>query len=300
MKFSSFLIALFFLHLHMAISPDKILADEKQTAKTSVEKRHNGTLHTNLLYGKADGEELLLDAFVPDETDFPIALVVHGGGWCSGDKAGDEAPILAALSKAGWGWFSINYRLAPQHRWPAAAEDVNTALEWVRTHAAEWGGDPQRLVLIGYSAGGHLAVRAALRADKGKVSAVVGFAAPIDMVADIARRGGLSPSMQALLDETELSPAAWEKLRQISPLHDVHPDAPPFLLLHGTEDKSVPYAQSLALKEKLEADGVACDLITLKDAQHRLADWKKYDPAYLDKMTDWLKRIEAKGTPIAQ
>ncbi len=134
----------------------------------------------------------LLDAHVPDgEGKFPVAIIVHGGGGCHGDKEADLAPVLAPVA-TNFTWFTINYRLAPTNRWPACFDDVQTAIRWVKQHAAEFKGDPDRIALLGYSAGGQLAALAAMSAKKDTpVQAVVGFAPPTDLVADAQRRGGL-------------------------------------------------------------------------------------------------------------
>ncbi|HET7535264.1 MAG TPA: alpha/beta hydrolase, partial [Candidatus Didemnitutus sp.] len=123
-------------------------------------------LHPDIEYGRADGVSLKLDVSVPEgEGPFPVAILVHGGGWSSGDKAGsdkpgngaDITPWFAPLTTAKFTWFSINYRTAPEHRWPACFEDVQTAIRWVKAHAKEFKGDPNRIAILGHSAGGHLA-----------------------------------------------------------------------------------------------------------------------------------------------
>lgn len=248
--------------------------------------------HTDILYGKADGRDLLLDAFVPEGPGpFPVAIFVHGGGWSSGDKSQNHSEILDPLSKANFVWFSIDYRLAPQYRWPACLEDVVTAIRWVKQHAAEYKGDPERIALVGYSAGGHLACSAAIWAKEDtRVQAVVGFAAPIDHVADSERRDGLSKSMQDLLDRPkEMDDQARKILHKISPIWDVRPGLPPFLLIHGTADQSVPYQQSIDLQAALNKNNVPCKLITIEGAPHRISEWEKYDADYREKMIAWLR-----------
>ena len=253
-------------------------------------------LHTDILYEKAGNEDLLLDAFVPEgKGPFPVAVFVHGGGWSSGDKSQNRQEILDPLSAANFVWFSIDYRLAPKHRWPACLEDVQTAVRWVKQHAAEYKGNPERIALIGYSAGGHLACSAAIWAKEDRrVQAVVGFAAPIDMVADSERRGGLSPSMQNLIDRPkEINEETRAILRKISPVWDVRPGLPPFLLIHGTVDQSVPYQQSVDLQAALKASKVPCQLVTIEGAGHRIGEWEQYDADYKKKMITWLRKTLA-------
>ncbi|MGE5081473.1 MAG: alpha/beta hydrolase fold domain-containing protein, partial [Acidobacteriota bacterium] len=126
-------------------------------------------------YGQVDGVQLTLDAHVPDgDGSFPAAILVHGGGWVAGDKRQYITYIFQPLSDAGYAWFSINYRLAPQFKFPADADDVESAIRFVRANAAKYKVDPNRIALIGESAGGHLVsyVGARNRADS-RVAAVV-------------------------------------------------------------------------------------------------------------------------------
>ncbi len=250
-------------------------------------------LQTDILYGKAGGQELRLDVCVPPgRGPFGIVLYVHGGGWSSGDKTQDRDELLEVFTKAGWVWVSADYRLAPAHRWPACLEDVQAAIRWVKQHAADYKGDPNRIVLAGYSAGGHLACSAAVWGKEDtKVQGVIGLAPPVDMVADNQRRGGLSTSMQNLLGlGPELNEESAAVLKKISPIWDVRAGLPPFLLVHGTRDQSVPYQQSLDLKAALERCGVPCELIPIEGAGHRLTEWERFEPHWKQKTADWLRR----------
>jgi acetyl esterase/lipase len=266
--------------------------------------RGEARLLTDIEYGRADGESLRLDASVPDGAGpFPVAILVHGGGWSAGDKRGtdkpgssaDISPWFAPLTAAQFTWFSINYRLAPTHRWPACFEDVQTAIRWVKAHAAEYRGDPRRIALFGHSAGGHLVCLAAVLAQEDtRVQAVVGFAPVTDFEQELPMRGGLSTSLQALHGRPkEVTPEALALLRETSPLTHVKPGLPPFLLLHGDADKTVPYQQSLNFQGRLKANGVTCDLITIPGAPHRLTEWSQFDPTYSDRMIAWLRKVLA-------
>lgn len=257
-------------------------------------------LLSNVEYGVAGGERLLLDASVPEgEGPFPVAILVHGGGWSRGDKrsvplgdSADVTPWFAPLTAAKFTWFSLNYRLAPQHRWPACFEDVQTAIRWVKAHAAEFKGDPTRIAIFGHSAGGHLAALAGVLGEGDtRVQAVVGFAPVTDFEFELPARGGLSTSLQNLHDQPkEVTPASLAILRETAPINHVKPGLPPFLLLHGDADKTVPYQTSLNFQAKLRANGVSCDLITIPGAPHGLLAWKKFAPDYPDRMIAWLRR----------
>jgi pectinesterase len=221
-----------------------------------------------------------------------VAIIVHGGGWTGGDKRQDVDGLFEPLAAADVTWFSINYRLAPAHRWPACLADVRTAIDWVRAHAGDYRGDPDRIALIGYSAGGHLVCQAAVQADTPPaVRAVIGLAAPTDLEADSQRRGGLSSCLQALFDlPAALTPPSRVRLRDASALFQVRASLPPFLLIHGTRDTSVPYDQSVRFQEALQARQVRCDLISLDGAGHRIADWPAVDAAVFQTLAAWLVR----------
>lgn len=263
-------------------------------------------LKKDIEYGQAGGESLRLDASVPDGAGpFPVAILVHGGGWSRGDKGGsstpgdsaDITPWFGLLSEARFTWFSINYRLAPQNRWPACLEDLQTAIRWVKAHAAEYKGDPRRIVLFGHSAGGHLVCLAAtLAGEDTRVQAVAGFAPVTDHEQDLVQRGGLSTSLQNLLNRPkEVTPASRAMLHEISPINHVKPGLPPFLIIQGDADKTVPYQQSLNFVAKLKENSVPCELITVKGAPHGLLLWDAADPSYRQKLLSWLNQRVGKA-----
>jgi pectinesterase len=185
----------------------------------------------DLEYSRAGGESLRLDACVPDGNGpFAAVILVHGGGWTGGDKNAGVDPLFAPLSKAGLGWFSINYRLAPKHHYPAAVEDVEAAIRWVKEHASEFKIDPTRLALSGESAGGHLVAMVVMRArDETRVAAAIPFYAPVNLEADTQRRGGLSLSLRDLFGHTyEVDDQVAKLLREASPLNYIQAGLPPF------------------------------------------------------------------------
>src|SRR4051812_15684142 len=108
-------------------------------------------------YGKPGGHPLLLDLHVPDGPGpFPAAILVHGGGFDGGTRATNMAPTFQPLAEAGFAWFSIDYRMAPEFRFAQAREDVDAAIAWVKANAHSYKVDPTRIVLAGESAGGFL------------------------------------------------------------------------------------------------------------------------------------------------
>ncbi|HEY5297829.1 MAG TPA: alpha/beta hydrolase [Verrucomicrobiae bacterium] len=251
-----------------------------------------GANRINIEYGEVGGEKLSLDAHVPNGNGkYPVLIMVHGGGWSGGDKETDIVPVFAPVA-TNFTWFTINYRLAPTNRWPACFEDVQTAIRWVKKHAAEFKGDPARIALIGYSSGGHLVCLAATLAKKDtRVQAIVGLAPPTDIVTEAKRRGSLDkwPSMKNLVARDSLDKKTIELFQKISPINHLRPGLPPFLLVQGSADKSVPFTQTLNFAAKLRANGVSCELITLTNAPHRITDWDKFDATYKQQTMAWLE-----------
>jgi acetyl esterase/lipase len=247
--------------------------------------------HFDIQYGEAGGQKLFLDARVPDGTGpFPILIIVHGGGWMAGDREGDIVPVLAPYATH-FTWFTISYRLAPTNRWPACFDDVQTAVHWVKQHGTEYKGDPDRIALLGYSAGGHLVTLAGtLAAADLHVQAIVGMAPPTDLVWDNERRGGLSTSMTNLFDyaTTNITSDRRALLKQWSPLTYVKPGLQPFLLVQGSADRTVPYRGTTNFMAKLQAASVPCDILVITNGQHRINDWSKYHPSWQSQVVNWL------------
>ena len=250
-------------------------------------------LRTDIEYAKVGAESLKLDVNIPEgEGPFPIAILVHGGGWSGGDKQKDITPWFAPLTEAKFTWFSINYRLAPKYRWPACFDDVQTAIRWVKAHGAEFKGDASRIAIFGHSAGGQLALLAAATAgDDTRVQAAVGYAPVTDLLMDLETRGGLSPSLQALHNRPkEPSPEALAILRDTSVISRVKVGMCPVLVMQGEGDKTVPLQQSLNFISRLRANSVPCELIVIPGAPHRLTEWDKYDTTREARMVAWLKK----------
>jgi alpha-L-fucosidase 2 len=249
-----------------------------------------GRLQPDVEYARAGGERLALDVCVPNgRGPFAAVLLVHGGGWSSGDRSEAARPLRGPLVTAGIAWIALDYRLAPRHRHPAAVEDVRSAVVWVKAHASALGLDPGRMALLGESAGGHVVVSAVVSAaEDARVAAVVPFFAPVDLEADTERRGGLSSSLRGLFGRDAVDDATRQVLRDASPLRQVRPGLPPFLLVHGTADMSVPYEQSLRLREALRSADVPCALVTVPDGTHGTRGWDRTLPGWRDQVVAWL------------
>ena len=256
-------------------------------------------MRSDVEFARPGGTPLHLDAFVPEGAGpFPACILVHGGAFMKGDKRSFITPLFEPLGRAGFAWFSIDYRLAPHHRFPACVEDVEAAIRWVKAHAADFKVDPHRLALVGESAGGHLVSLAGVRAaGDTRVAAVVPFYAPHDLESRVRASASVPVWLGALFGLTETNEATWKVLRDASPLHHVRPGLAPYLLVHGTKDDKVPLDQSLRFQEKTKAAGNRCDLIVIEGGAHGMGGWEKIDPGYREKMVAWLREVLVATAP---
>ncbi len=252
------------------------------------------TEHNDIEFARPGGVPLTLDASIPEgKGPFPTVIIVHGGGWEAGTKRTYVTPLFEPLTKAGFAWFTINYRLAPQHRFPAAVEDVEQAVRWVKQHARQYRVDTGRIALMGESAGGHLVALVAVRNESAfRVAAVVDFYGPHDLVKRERDRGEVGRNLRQFLGVDKLDEEGIAKLREASPVTYVGKGLPPFLFIHGTKDAAVPYEQSGILCDKLKQFGNRCEVYTVEGAPHGVGPWEKNPEwqGYKQKMVEWLKQ----------
>jgi alpha-L-fucosidase 2 len=248
---------------------------------------------TDIEFAKPDGVSLTLDASIPDGAGpFPAVIVVHGGGFVRGDKQTYVKPLFPVLTGAGFTWFTINYRLAPRYRFPAPVRDVESAVKWVKQNARAYKVDPKRIALVGESAGGHLVAYVGVTsAPQLGIAAVVPFYAPHDFVGR-ARQMGIGETTQQFLGiGKEMTRENVAVMNNASPYAHVKPGLPPFLLIHGTVDKLVPYSQSTRMQRKLKDAGVRCDLYTVDGGEHGMGSWEKLGKhEWKTYLGDWLKQ----------
>lgn len=249
----------------------------------------------NVEYSRPAGTPLFLDGYIPNGPGpFPAVIIVHGGGWVRGDRRTEVAPLFPPLTEAGVAWFSIDYRLSNDFtQFGLAIDDVKNAIRFVKAHAAEYRIDPARLALVGESAGGQLAAMAALDPSPDlRVKAVVGLYAPMDLVS-LAKNSQLVPAqLRTALIGTPFESLILARLGQLSPLTNVRPGAPAFLLIHGTADSLVPYSQSVQMCDRLHRAGASCELYPVQGGGHGIRWWESAHPAeaaaYKRKMVHWL------------
>lgn len=239
-------------------------------------------LRTDVVYAEAGGVPLRFDHYRPVRATgaTPAVVFVHGGGWMRGDPS-QAAGNALHFAREGIATVSISYRLAPASRFPAPLDDVRHGLRWVRAHAGELGIDPERLALLGVSAGAHLAVLAHLAHDiadlapdlpgplrevSESVRCVIAHYGPYD----IGRRR--SDMVDALMGE-RVEDAEWT--RRASPLAHAARATAPILLIHGTADQLVSWRESERMHAALQEAGKASELLLLDGAPHAFqVDWR--------------------------
>jgi len=253
-------------------------------------------------FARPGGFSLTLDVKTPDGSGpFPAAIIVHGGGFARGNKRTYVTPLFDVLSNAGFAWFTINYRMAPDYQLPAAVADVESAVRWVRAHAAKYHVDAKRLALLGESAGGYLVAYAGttFKGDA-RVAAVVDFYGPNDLVRQTEKRRSeaedpAKPHSPGLLEfmgfKSWQDKGVVEKLRAVSPTTLVSKNMPPFLCIHGNADEQVLYEESPEMCEAMRKAGVKCEVITVEGGRHGMLSWEN-NPAmahWKQEMVAWLK-----------
>jgi acetyl esterase/lipase len=223
------------------------------------------TAGRDIAYGDA-GRRNRLDVWrrsdLPDDARAPVLVQVHGGAWVMGEKNNQALPLLSHLAQRGWVCVAITYRLSPRATWPDLIADVMKALAWTKANIDRFGGDPGFVAITGGSAGGHLAALAALAAcdpafQPGFESAdtSVNAAVPFYGVYDwLNRHGTKRDNLLPLLERKVVKQTvanAREVFDRASPLSRVHAGAPPFFILHGTNDSLVAVEQARSFAEEL-------------------------------------------------
>jgi acetyl esterase/lipase len=234
-------------------------------------------------YANPGGQHLQLNLARPKEAKgpSPAVLCIHGGGFRAGKREGWDARCKQ-LAERGFVAATVTYRLAPKYQFPAAVHDVKAAVRWLRANADKYQIDPERIGVVGDSAGGHLAqflgVTAGVKEFEGEgnpkqssaVTCVVNYYGPSDFTKSYGKSVDAAEVLPLWLGGDD----AKEHHRHVlaSPLNWVTPHAAPTLLLHGTEDKYVAHEQAVWMHDRLKAADVDVTLLTLQGAGHGFKD----------------------------
>ncbi len=231
-------------------------------------------------YTKAGDRELKLDLAEPAEGDgpFPAVVVIHGGGWRGGDKAGNRK-ILEELAKRGYVAISPQYRFCPEFTFPAQVHDVKAAVRWLRSHADEHKVDSEHIGAMGFSAGGHLSLMLGVTgpndglegenvpddAPSSRVQAVVNFFGPTDLAAEDIPQVSLPLVKDFLGGSAEEKP---EVAKKASPVTFTSEDDAAILTFQGTKDPLVPHTQAFKLADSQTDAGIPGRIELLVGAGH--------------------------------
>lgn len=236
----------------------------------------------DLKYPTPSGE-LLFDAFSPDLLGpKPAVVLIHGGGWISGEKSMME-DVAVGLAAQGYAAFCPQYRLAPLHPFPAAVEDVQSFVAFLRGSSGELQIAQDKIASLGNSAGGHLAAMLGLTdVPVGGISTRVNAVVDICGISDLTQpHGNHFPIAMSFLEQFMGGPfegreSLW---RKASPIEYVDTNAAPFLIIHGDADDVVPVGQSDALAGKLFAAGVPVTLHKIPGEGHSFSysGWEKIE-----------------------
>ena len=271
---------------------DKDKSQAKPAAAKAPKPLPKGVLmERDIQYVPGGDEAQRLDLYLPEQpADHPLPLVIniHGGGWRGGSKAGH--PMMGLVTK-GYAAASVEYRFSQKALFPAQIQDCQAAIRWLRANSKKYNFDPDHFGVMGGSAGGHLCALVGTAGGKkafapiggneeqpDRVQAVCDFYGPADFNTVMQQAADDKNVRNIFKFNTPGDPYSGligvdlgsdkQKGEAVSPVHYVSRDNPPFLILHGTFDKLVPYAQSEELVAALKAQGVEVLLQTLPGSGH--------------------------------
>ncbi|MBO0678471.1 alpha/beta hydrolase [Mycolicibacterium sp. S2-37] len=253
------------------VVPDEDLAitwpaPESKPPLWNMREHRRNVYRSSVQYGPLPSQ--LLDVWRPKELPTepaPVLIFVPGGAWVHGSRMLQGYEMMAHLASMGWVCLSIDYRVAPHHRWPAHLIDVKTAIAWARANVDKFGGDRNFVAISGCSAGGHLAALAGLTGNDPELQAELpeGSDTTVDAVVGLygrycwedrstAERARFMEFLEKVVvnRKAERHP---DIFRKASPMARVHPAAPPFLVVHGSGDTIIPVKQARDFVERLRA-----------------------------------------------
>jgi alpha-L-fucosidase 2 len=224
--------------------------------------------------------DLALDAYVQQGSSLrPSIVIIHGGGWSSGSRIAHVGQLLELVTRAGYNWFSIDYRLGGLARFEDSLADMRAALAFIRCHAADFQIDPERMVLLGEDSGAQLAALLAAERPPGILGAVLigGF---YDLTA--------VPALSASTDRTLLERA--------SPIERAGAPMPPLLVVHGGADSESPAGHARRYCDQATRAGRKCQMVEVAGASHRSENWWPSQWHYKREVADWLAALTREPT----
>lgn len=249
-----------------------VFAQEDSTVYKPVQYPDDYASQLNVVYTKLENWEGKMDLYLPPAgKPAPVVINIHGGGWNRGSKESQTG--FSTFFKAGFAVANIAYRLTPQATAPAAVEDARCALIYLIKNAKALNIDVKRIVVMGGSAGGHLALMAGMLANDKRFDGNCQFDGQVKVAAIIDKYGIADVggwTLKSKSAKTWLADKATdaEFVSAVSPISYVNKTTPPVFIVHGDADPTVPYQQSVDLHQKLKDAGVITEFITVPGGLH--------------------------------
>lgn len=243
-----------------------------------------------------------LELYLPDTPNGAAVLVIHGGGWRGGDKSG-VGELSGLLASQGFLAAAVNYRLAPEHKWPAQLTDCRLAVNWLKREGSAFGLKAGRIGALGTSAGGHLAAMLALVDGEPRAGAKVAAACTYFGLSDLVLHSVQSTFTRTVLIDLLGAPVerAQDRYREASPVTHVDAGDSPVQICQGGKDTLVPPVQATLLHEALTAKEVPTELVLLEDQGHGFLSKMRRDAKVADcflRSVAWLRRWLVDGDTL--
>jgi acetyl esterase/lipase len=308
----------------LCVSAFGIPAHAQQAASQGSTSSVESQIDRNVVFGMYGGLALLMDVYHPANPNGFGAIFIPGSGWRMPagygahplkNPAHGEFAYVRILVHAGYTVFIIDHRAAPIFHYPAQIEDAQRGVRFIRFHAKEYGIDPAHIAAVGASSGAHLASllglldgagtpadRDPVNQESARVQCVVAEGIPADLVPKQGK--AYDPldftRMSDFIGETVSSPVdpsspVYKKLEEASPVHYIKQGAPPFLLIHGDADETVPIAIAEEMRELLEKAGVPVKMVVVKGGAHGPTAWER-SSEYSAAIVEWLNKY-LRGNP---
>lgn len=240
-------------------------------------------------YAGNENAKQRVDLYLPkkrnSDNPLPVVALIHGGGWVNGDRLGYAAAAIQFARTGDYASVTVGYRLTKEAHWPAQVYDCKAAIRWIRAHAKEYNLDPDKIAVMGSSAGGHLSSLIGTSGDvkelEGDLGPNTSFSSRVQCVVNLC---GPQDFTQALMFDKDMKPILKDdavigllggnyeekhaEALAASPVTYVTDDDPPFITFHGTADKRVAFLHAEAIHAALKKAGVPSLLIPITDGGH--------------------------------
>lgn len=261
---------------------------QKKNVVTTAEK-NQVELHLDQPYAGNDNQKQKVDLYLPKKrnTDKPLPVValIHGGGWVNGDRLGYAAAAIQFARTGDYAAVTVGYRLTKEAHWPSQIYDCKAAIRWIRAHAKEYNLDPDKIAVMGSSAGGHLSsligTSGGVKELEGDLGPSTAFSSRVQCVVNLC---GPEDFTQALMFDKDMKPILKDdavigllggnyeekhaEALAASPVTYITDDDPPFITFHGTADKRVAFLHAEAIHAALKQAGVPSLLVPITDGGH--------------------------------